>query len=84
MSEATSKKRNDLLKAILGAEAFNDGDMQVPDPIPQLVKAVNYLTTQMGFIAKWDVSEEIKEHIEQVFESTNQILAKEDKQWNSN
>lgn len=61
-----------ILIEMLGRNAFNNG-MKVDSDMAKLVKAVNYLTTQLVITRRW-CDEEGKEHIESVLKSAESIL----------
>jgi hypothetical protein len=62
-----------ILKNILGDDAFNDGSMKVSDRVSKLVKSVNYLSTQLK-IVKNDADQETKEYIDGIIDSVKNIL----------
>lgn len=70
------KEINEILKTILGADAFNNGDFQVSSDISKLAKAVNYLTIQIRFTAQMVDTGEAKEHVKGVLLNTKEILTK--------
>jgi len=62
----------DILKQMLADNAFNN-QMQVEEDFSKAIQAINYLMTQLD-ITKRFCTEEGKEHIQSVIESTIEIL----------
>ena len=69
------KEVSELLKQMLGKNAFNNG-MKVEIDFGRLVKAVNYSVTQLKITERFCETEG-KEHIEEVIENIKNILKDE-------
>jgi hypothetical protein len=64
----------EILKGILGNEAFNTNNMQVPDAVSKLAKAVNYLATHMDTAGKISVNDEVMEYVDSCIKIVKEIL----------
>lgn len=70
-----SEEIKEELKKILGDDAYSVGDMQVSERVKKLVKAVNYLVTQIKITGQWSENEECKDHINQVIANVKEMLS---------
>lgn len=70
-----SDEIKDELKRILGDDAFSMGNMQVSERVQKLVKAVNYLVTQLKITGKWSDDDECKDYIKQVIANVKEMLS---------
>lgn len=70
-----SEEIKEELKKILGDDAYSIGYMQVSARVQKLVKAVNYLVTQLKITGKWSEDEECKDHIKQVIANVKEMLS---------
>lgn len=66
------QKIKELLIEMLGSNAYNN-NMIVERDLSRLVKAVNYLTSQIEITKRW-CDDEGKDHINKVIETTVKIL----------
>jgi transcriptional regulator with AAA-type ATPase domain len=67
-------KTKELLTKILGEEAINDLEYQVPSNIQKLAKVVNYLIYQINYVKKNSDNDDIKDYIDDVVLEANNIL----------
>lgn len=70
-----SEEIKEELKKILADDAYSIGDMQVSARVQKLVKAVNYLVTQIKITGQWSDDEECKDHISQVIANVKEMLS---------
>lgn len=64
----------EILKGILGDEAFNTNNMQVPAAVSKLAKAVNYLATHIDTAAKISQNDEVMEYAYSVIDVVKKML----------
>jgi hypothetical protein len=66
---------DEILKKILGEDAFSNIDMKVSKDTSKLVKAVDYLVTQIKITGNMINNKEVSEHIKSVIKNTKDILS---------